>query len=410
MKITIVAMEIPYPPMHGGRVDIWRRIEAFKQLGVEVQLLCWVPQEPDPEDIAVMKQCVSDLQLLDYVGKSSLSRLRQAAELLRYPLGITSRRVYGSVWRELLTEVAKFQPDVILVDGIHASVLARRLSRQLNIPFIVRSHNIEHQHRSALLKAAQGTQKLYSFLILLHLKRLEISVFRDCLAFFDISVDDLKYWQNLGLEHGSFLPPVADLSHWDKPASDKVPVSYDVVFLGNLNRENNVAGIQWFLMDIVPKLKLKKPNISILIAGSNPVKSIQELCEKIPEVTLTINPKSALDTYDTGRVLVNPIGVGGGVSIKSIDMLVLDKPIVSLTKGVYGLPDAVKSLFHMAEDADSFASAVIDCLDDEQPSDRSLLERHQLINEAFGLPRIEQFLEQLQEILPHESSGEKNVA
>lgn len=407
MKITVVAMEIPYPPMHGGRVDIWRRIEAFKRLGVEVQLLCWVPQEPDPKDIAVMKQFVSDLQLLEYVGKNPISRLRQAAELLRYPLGITSRRVYGSVWQELLAQVATFQPDVILVDGIHASVLARRLSKRLNIPFIVRSHNIEHQHRSALLKAAQGKQKLYSFLILLHLKRLEISIFRDCLAFFDISVDDLKYWHRLGLNHGDFLPPVADLSHWDKPKSNKRNASYDVVFLGNLNRENNVAGIQWFLTDVVPKIKLKKTNISILIAGSNPVKSIQELCEKIPEVTLMINPKSALDTYDTGHVLVNPIGVGGGVSIKSIDMLVLDKPIVSLTKGVYGLPDSVKPLFQMAEGAESFAEAVIDCLAAKQPSESALQERHQLINEAFGLPRVEQFLGQLQKILPHYSPVDK---
>ncbi|NJR68251.1 MAG: hypothetical protein HC771_05940 [Synechococcales cyanobacterium CRU_2_2] len=183
MKITIVAMEIPYPPIHGGRVDIWRRIEAFEQLGVEVQLICWIPEEPKAEDLAVIYRSVKNLQLLQYTGRTPLSKLRRCCELLRYPFGITSRLIYGLALQRLLGEVKQFQPDLIWIDGIHASVLARTISECLEIPFVVRSHNIEHQHRAALLRAAQGLQKIPAFLVLMHLKALEISILKTAWLF-----------------------------------------------------------------------------------------------------------------------------------------------------------------------------------------------------------------------------------
>lgn len=405
MKLTIVAMEIPYPPIHGGRVDIWRRIEALKAVGVKIQLICWSPKVAPPEDIAAIHQAVEDLQLLEYAGRSPLSQLRRAWELLQYPLGITSRMVYGETRGQLSQAVQDFAPELILIEGIHASWLARQLSERLGIPFAIRSHNIEHQHRAALFQAAQGSQKVSSFLMLRHMKALEFETFRRAIAFFDISIDDLHFWQSQGFEHGYFLPPIADFGlsgtqdcQAHQSHGSETEPSYDVVFLGNLNATNNVAGVQWFIREVVPLLKAQKPDLSVLIAGSKPVLRIQELCSQNSGITLKANPPSALAIYQSGRVLVNPIALGGGVSIKSIDMLATGRPIVSLEKGLVGLPSVAKPLFSCAGDAPSFAQQVLTCLSQDLSAEAAQA-RQAVIQTEFGLPRIKVFVEQLQQRL-----------
>lgn len=421
MKLTIVAMEIPYPPIHGGRVDIWRRIEALKAVGVEIQLICWTPETPPVEDLAVMRQAIADLQLLDYVGRSPLSRLRRAWDLLHHPLGITSRMVYGERFTRLSHAVQAFDPALMLIDGIHASLLARQLAAQLGLPFALRSHNIEHQHRAALFQAAQGRQKISSFLMQRRMKALEFETFRGAIAFFDISIDDLKFWQEQGFDHGYFLPPLADFAPTAAlPCPEQPPKApfskrpadptddptdgptdgptYDIVFLGNLNTPNNVAGVKWFIDEVMPLLKAEKPNLSVLIAGSKPIPAIQDLCRQDSGIDLKANPKSASEIYQSGRVLINPIAVGGGVSLKSIDMLATGRPIVSLEKGLVGLPSAAKPLFALATDAASFAERVLVCLNQDPDSEASQA-RQALIQAEFGLPRIEVFVAQLEQRL-----------
>jgi len=410
MKLTIIAMEIPYPPIHGGRVDIWRRIEAFKQLGVETQLICWAAEAPQADDLAQLQDAVCDLQLLDFTGKSVPSFLRRGVDLLQNPLGITSRRVPSQKFSQLTADVKRFEPDLLLIDGIHAADLAQRLSAELETPYVMRSHNIEHQHRDALFKAAVGKQKLPAFLMVRNLKELEFSTFENALAFFDISIDDLEFWKEQGFDNGYFLPPLAQLERGipQAAASASNAEPFDIVFLGNLYTDNNVEGIRWFLTDVVPLLQAQKPDLSVLIAGSKPRKSIEDLCDRIDCVELSINPESAAEIYNSGRVLVNPIAVGGGVSIKSIDMLATYKPIVSLDKGIYGLPDSVKSLFRLAADAQSFADQVLDCLAkgaESKAESQSQAERRRLIDEAFGLPRVALLVQQLEEILERDRTA-----
>lgn len=44
-RITLFASDIPYPPVHGGRVDLWRRIKFLASQKVQIQLICWSNEE-----------------------------------------------------------------------------------------------------------------------------------------------------------------------------------------------------------------------------------------------------------------------------------------------------------------------------------------------------------------------------
>lgn len=104
----------------------------------------------------------------------------------------------------------------------------------------------------------------------------------------------------------------------------------------------------------------------MLIAGSNPVNKIKQLCEENQGIYLSINPASSVAVYQSGRVLINPVLTGSGVSIKSIEMLVSGRPIVSTPQGIAGLPEEVRKFFKIAVDAQSFGEEIIRLLSTSQ--------------------------------------------
>lgn len=387
MKITIICHDIPYPAIHGGRVDMWRRIKAFSQLGIELQIVSWVKQTPEVEDIAQINEYVQHLCLIQY-QQSIFSTLRQIVDLLKYPLEVTSRIVRGSKLKSLVSEVSSFQPDVIWLDGIQGGEIALKLSEKLNIPLIYRSHNIEYLYSQRLFAFATGLTKIRSFFSNLHMKKYEINIHNKCVLFYDISTEDLKFWQSLGYTNGRYLAPVAEFNN--NFNQDVISPEYDIVFLGNLYSNNNVAGITWFLTEVVPIVIAELPKTKILIAGANPVEKIKKLCIQTG-VCLKINPTSSTDVYNSGRIFINPALTGSGVSIKSVEMLAFNKPIVSTAQGVFGLPSAVKKYFNIALDTKSFATEIVRLLTKQQKMDTDL----KLLQSLFGIQSIENLVEEI---------------
>lgn len=398
MKITLVCHVMPYPPTHGGRVDQWRRIKALSALGIELQLITWVSDTPKQEEIAEIEKYVKKLNIIPFKSTPS-AVIRRLLDLFRYPLEVTSRIVRGKEFTSLLSDVRVFNPDVIFLDGIHGGLVAAQLSDCLKVPTITRSHNIEHLYYRRLVASATGLNKVKRYLSLSNLESYEKKLLKNSAFFYDISADDLKFWQRQGYTNGRYLPPIVEFPEDDSlenhSQEKSANTAYDIVFLGNLNSENNVAGIAWFLTQVVPDIRSVLPNITVLVAGSSPVKRVRQLCEEQKGVYLTINPLSAVDVYKSGRVLINPVLTGSGVSIKSIEMMVAGRPIVSTPQGIAGLPEEVRQYFKIAEDAPSFATEIIRCL---STTEKASIER-ELLELLFGYKVIEGVLSDIKSLL-----------
>ncbi|MCY7336761.1 MAG: glycosyltransferase [Chamaesiphon sp.] len=403
MKITLICQEIPYPAMHGSRIDMWRRIKAFAERGVELQaIFWWFGTAPTAEAIAEIHKYVSKVHLIK-IEQTSLSRLRRIADLFSYPLETSSRLIKGKKLADLIDRVRDFDPDIIFLDGIHGGAIATSLSQELQVPMVTRSHNIEHIYAQKMFAAAISFKdKFRRYLAMLHLERYEKQLLTNSALFYDISADDLHFWQALNLTNGRLLLPLIEWAAVD-PNSPEPIESYDIVFLGNLNAENNVAGVIWFLTEVLPLIHERSPQVTVLIAGFKPVDRIVQICHNTEYVSLKIDPVSASDTYQLGRVLINPILTGSGVKIKSIEMLQFGKPIVSTSEGVSGLPTMVKQYFRIANDPATFAAAILDflvtgtVLTIDAPGER--LHQQQLLQSYFGGEIIDRTLADLQSIV-----------
>lgn len=397
MKITLVCHDIPYPPNHGARVDMWRRIKAFSCLGAKLQLICWFNDPPKDEEVAEIKKYVRQVYFIP-LKHTLISLLFRMTDLPFYPLEVTSRILRGKNFSTLLSDVCAFTPDVVFLDGIHGGEVAAKLSKHLNVPMVTRSHNIEHLYYRRLLTSATGLSKLKRYLSLTNLESYEKYLLKNSAFFFDISADDLKFWKTQGFTNGRYLPPIVEFpegKRLEKSCDElsTMPV-YDILFLGNLCTNNNVAGIIWFITQVMPIIRSAFPTVTVLIAGSNPVKKVRQLCEEQEGIHLSINPVSSMEVYKSGRVLINPVSTGSGVSIKSLEMLVSGRPIVSKPQGIAGLPEDIKQYFKIAADAPSFGAAIIKLLSNYQ----TINVEQKLLESLFGFKKIEGVMSEMKSL------------
>lgn len=368
MKLTFIFNEMPYPPNHGGRVDVWRRIKAFKQAGVSLQFIAWQGDRPEAqpsaEQLKELSRYVDEIHLFT-IGSDWVSRVRRVVNLSRYSSYVASRLIAGNELRSLREQVSQFNPSAIWLDAIYGGVLARQLATQQSVPFYVRSHNLEYQYiaRQASL-ATNARDRLALTLGVLHLKEFETSLLRDCRRFYDCSFDDMQFWKSQGVSNGRYLPQTIE-PEIDFAGSAHPPVNageFDIAFMGNLYSPNNVEGLLWFFEKVLPRVMKVNHGIRVLIAGSKPCDEIRSACGRFENVSLMPNPENSADIYRAGKVLINPVLSGSGVMVKSIEMVFFDGALVCTRQGVYGVPPEVKACFAMSDEPEVFADNILNAL------------------------------------------------
>jgi glycosyltransferase involved in cell wall biosynthesis len=390
-KLLFVATEFPYPPVHGGRADTWQRIVALAEAGAELQLVCWTSSrrggEPSPQELDTVRAVVADLVVLPIrVGPVDL--LWRLLNLWRMPSHASARLPWGRAGRDLLARVRAFDAGVVWIDALWPAAWGRQVARRLGWPYYYRSHNVEHRYMAGQAQmAAPGFYKLRLQANLPGLERFERQVVLEARAVFDISMDDLRYWQSQGLLRGHWLPPIVRVR--EVPPLDAEAQRFDIVFVGNLHTPNNVEAVRWLLADVWPAVLQARPQATALIAGFAPSPEVRALVGRAPGATLLADPEDVWPLYAAARVLVNPAQRGSGVNIKSVEMLHFDAPVVSTPVGTGGLPEDIRAAFHVAAHAPAFAAAILSALAvAAMPASEARL----AARAAFGAPRIREVL------------------
>jgi len=391
LRITVLCHETPYPPSHGGRADMWRRLVAMSKNGVQIQLISWDYGALTPDRAMAINDIVVDHQYIP-LQRTLAFRARHIFGILRYPWFANIR--WPGPFLPLITKsVEEFRPDLLFLDGWHGALLAFHLSDALTLPIYYRSHNIEHEYiRSQHKHATTLRSRLVTYVAGLHLKSLEYQIMDSAAMVYDISMDDMKYWNAHGYHHIKYLPPIYSTEVAQISAAPSV--IYDLVFLGNLHAHNNIAGVTWLLEKVMPIVWRERSDTTLLIAGSNPNLQFREHLSQINNVNLIVNPPDANKVLAKGRIALNPVETAGGVQIKNIDMLLSGRPIITRSAGVTGLPYCVRKCFSIADSAPEFASEILSLL-----ANPPHLCDGAMLNTYFGNEKIVNFLRDVEDSL-----------
>jgi len=401
MKIVIFTHDLPYPAIHGGRLDMWNRVQAFKQLNHSVLLVAWAIYEDNMKNtnISEVKKVVDELVCFKRNNKI-INRLvnifRKIINLPFQPNVVTDCDVFGQEFRSLYSRIKQFKPDFIFVEGVYAAKLAFKFSNLLNIPLFIRSANIEHIYIKRQLKSAKTLRsKIKFFGMNAQLEKYEKSTLKAADCFFDISLSDLEFWKSNGFSNGFWMPPLYSCKNIPETQKSDDGLIYDICFIGNLFSPNNLESLMWFLKSVLPILNERYKDIRMLIAGSNPTRDLLYECEKLSNISLIANPKDVQSLYSISKILINPILFGSGVNIKTIEMLFMNKPVVCTSQAIAGLPDDFKRVFNIADNADQFANEIIKLLSQNDYANNNFSED---LKKYFSLSYFDNSIEKMKEL------------
>jgi len=139
-----------------------------------------------------------------------------------------------------------------------------------------------------------------------------------------------------------------------------------ILFVGNFLYYPNIDAILFFCKDIFPIILKENHNANLLIVGNSPPPEIKALeVQNKGNVVVTGYVSSLYPFYNSAKVVVCPLRIGGGIKFKIIEALQAGKAIVSTSVGAQGI-DIDKRLLYISDRIFDFASNVIRLLSDQE--------------------------------------------
>jgi glycosyltransferase involved in cell wall biosynthesis len=158
------------------------------------------------------------------------------------------------------------------------------------------------------------------------------------------------------------VPTGVDVDRFAKVV-DQQPKPGCTVFLGSMDWEANMDGVEWMCSEIWPRVLSTLPQARFRIVGRNPHPRVTQLASDTVEVTGSV--PSVDDHLADAAAFVVPLRIGGGTRLKIFEAMSAGRAVISTTVGAEGLPVTHDRNILLADDAASFADAVIRVLTDE---------------------------------------------
>ena len=140
---------------------------------------------------------------------------------------------------------------------------------------------------------------------------------------------------------------------------------HDLVFVGGFRHPPNLDAMQWFIAEVFPLIRQQLPQVQLHVIGIDAPDSLRQLASTCAGVIVHGHVPD-LDPYmDGARIAVAPLRFGAGVKGKVNLSMAHGQPVVATTCAVEGmyLRDGVDVL--VADDANSFAAAVVRLYQDQ---------------------------------------------
>jgi glycosyltransferase involved in cell wall biosynthesis len=118
----------------------------------------------------------------------------------------------------------------------------------------------------------------------------------------------------------------------------------------------------YFVQEIFPLIREKRPDITFSIVGRQPPDAIQNMNQGIEILGRVEDVRPEIMR---GAVFVAPTRIGSGIRLKILEAMALQRPVVSTSVGCEGIDAESETHLLIADDPAPFAASVIRLLEDE---------------------------------------------
>ncbi|MBM77400.1 MAG: hypothetical protein CL846_02860 [Crocinitomicaceae bacterium] len=346
MDIVFITSRFPYPLNKGDKLRAYHQI---KELSINHNIHL----------ISLSDKKISKIQLLELekfcskVDVFYLSKIRIFFNLLR---GIFNNKPFQvnyffsySIKNKIISIINNNNPDHIFCQLI-------RCAWYLKDDF---KHSKTLDYMDALSKgmerrvAGSGWKKFIFKIEHERLKQFENLSYE----FFDnhtiISKTDREYIPHEKNREIKVIPNGIDTDFFSLLEKD---IKYDLVFVGNLSYAPNIDAVEYIANRLLNKLKRIKPEIKILISGSNPSNKILKYSSN--HITIQGWIPDIRKAYNQGKIFIAPLRIGSGLQNKLLEAMSLKMPCITTKLANMALEAKHEKELYIANNDEEFVEII----------------------------------------------------
>ncbi len=357
MRILFLSRWFPYPPDNGSRIRVFNLLKHLCARHT-IDLISFIGEPPTDEHLSVMRSLCRSVETVPY-------RPFQPGRV-RALLGFFSSRprsVIDTYNREMQARVERAgragEAEAVIASQIDMASYALavpgvpRIFEEVELTGLYESF---YQQRNLWQKTRRGLMWWKTARYAARLLR----AFAGCTVVSEAERERLRMVQP-GYHPVEVIPNGVDVAH--HTGAFGAPEANTLIFSGALTYSANFDAVEFFLREVLPRIRAERPTVKLAITGKLNGVPIDRLPNR-EGVIFTGYLNDIRPAVARSWVSVVPVLSGGGTRLKILESLALGTPVIATRKGAEGLELTPGRDLLIADDPAEFAAAVMRLLRD----------------------------------------------
>ena len=364
MRILMLTQRLPYAPNRGDRLRAYHMLRHLHQ-HAEVELVSLVHDDEEASHVDEMRSFVSEVTALRV---SRLNSTINAGTALIGGTPLTHALLDAPGMGSLLREIADERPpDVVFA---YCSSMAKfAMQPPLDrFPMVLDFVDVDSAKWAAMSAASSPPLSWIYRREASTLGRFEARGASQAAVSLVVNSREADLARSLSPDANvQVMCNGVELDHL-RPV-DAPSARPQVVFCGVMSYAPNAEGVTWFVKEVWPLVRARRPEATFAIVGSDPSNALRSLCAGDSSITITGRVPDVREWLWDSAVGIAPLHVARGVQNKALEAIAAGLPIVITEAVAGGLPATAAYASFVANTAPRFAEHVVSLLN-RSPEER----------------------------------------
>jgi len=390
MQILQLCLKPPLPARDGGCIAMNNLTRGLLALGHDVKILTIVTHKHGFDPLAMGEAYMEQTQIEGVFVDTKVNLVDAFSSLVTQD-SYNVNRFFSTDFDMALTRILnKTKFDIIHLESLFMTPYIGTIRRRSKAKIVLRSHNLEHVIWERMASGTRNPAKrAYVKYLSKKLKEYELSVMHDVDGIAAISHSDEERFRELDCPVPlKTIPFGIDLNAYQPAASINTPPT--LFHIGAMDWTPNVEGLLWFLDEVWPLVIDKNSEIQLVLAGRGMKDDL--LPSGVKNVRLMGEVADAKAFMQSHDIMIVPLLTAGGIRVKTIEGMALQKAIVTTSIGLEGIDAVGGTQVEIADEPEDFAKAILDLVADSERLKKMGHEARLLAEKSFDNNKIIQDL------------------
>ena len=383
-KLLFAARRAPFPLITGARIRSYQLLSGLAR-HFDTTFVTFEHAEGSSDGHISrheMEQKLPGIKVVSVPGTRGSKRWRQGRTLISRRSWEYGRYRLPAMRRTLEELVASEQPQIVHFDDLALAQFGP-LAAPVNV---YSAHNVEYRILEGTQRTSHGLRRLFAQLERHKVAPLEREILRTMslsLACSEIDAAEMRTAGGRVTLCPNGAEPVDLLPTPIRAPGDPLRL----LFVGSVSYRPNQQGLEWFIGEVLPRLRDAGMDVELEIVGAPGRSSLPA----VPEVRVRGVVADLKPFYERAHATIVPVLYGSGTRLKVVEAMAYGRPVVATSIGAEGLPVNAGREYFQADYPLTFSTALLtlaDQLNDDRASLELMLARARAAVTPLFWPRI----------------------